>query len=119
MKTYPILKHLTDAEIERALAHTYTPQYRLTTQGRQACPESRNNRCFLGEALVIRHLGGMRAGSPKPSMVAIHLVEHPEGRGIDPITDLDMLTELTEAFVKDFDDGKIEDLAATVAASRT
>jgi hypothetical protein len=59
---YPVLKLLTDEEIERALARTYTlqegtGQHVYLRSDRLATPESFNGMgvCFLGEALDLEY----------------------------------------------------------------
>lgn len=107
MKTYEIIKYLTDEEIERGLATEYTPRNRFN----MSLPRNCDGRCFLGEAVPLfdKWSPHEQIPSPTPHFFGTQLAE----RG--PMFEIE---RAADEFVDDFDRGLITDLAATIAASR-
>lgn len=108
VKTYEILRLLTDEEIERMLAETYEPSSCADSLTLVANLGSRDEPCYvcpLGVALV-------KGYSPTPRGIANSLY----GRGYGFIAVQDM----ARTFVIDVDSGRIrpEDLAEIVRLSR-
>ena len=116
MKIYPVLKYLTDVEVERLLAHEYRPQVRQCPC--ELCQKYIRLRddegyCPLGRAFDLHTQLGNPEYAPTPGHIAAVIQDRNEG--------LDWETLLTEVYVftRAVDTDQLGgDLAAIVAASR-
>ena len=109
MKTYDILKLLTDEEIAAGLSVEYGIGKHVTSSKRYADSEGY---CFLGRALDARFrlVFGEPIRLPLSGEVIAALGER--------VTDRTPIYNSWDRFVVDFDAGLITDLPTTVAASR-